>query len=114
MKTIYYNGDFITLENYNIEAILVENDIIKKVGDIHEVLALKDNEKKMVDLDGNTMMPAFIDAHSHFSGVANNFLKINLEECKNFKDIQEKLREFKQENKIKNLGKPIQILYLVI
>ncbi len=102
MKTIYYNGDIITLENYNIEAILVENDIIKKAGDLHEVLALKDNETKMVDLDGNTMMPAFIDAHSHFSGVANNFLKINLEECKNFKDIQEKLREFKQENKIKD------------
>ncbi len=30
MKKIYINGDFITLENKEIEAIITENDKIKK------------------------------------------------------------------------------------
>ena len=102
MKKIYYNGDFITLENYEIEAMLVEDGIIKKVGDLEKVLPLKDDETKLIDLDGNTMMPAFIDAHSHFSGVANNFLKVNLEDCKNFKEMKEKLKKFKEEKNIKD------------
>ena len=102
MKKIYYNGDFITLENYEIEAMLVEDGIIKKVGDLEKVLSLKDDETKLIDLDGNTMMPAFIDAHSHFSGVANNFLKVNLEDCKNFKEMKEKLKKFKEEKNIKD------------
>ena len=34
-------------------------------------------------------MPSFIDSHSHFSGVANNYLKVNLENCTNFKEIQQ-------------------------
>mgnify|MGYP000622771667 FL=1 len=41
MKKIYFNGDFITLENNNVEAILIENGKIKKVGIEKEILKLK-------------------------------------------------------------------------
>ena len=40
-------------------------------------------------------MPALIDTHSHFFGVANNFLQLSLDECLNIKEIQNKLREYK-------------------
>ena len=100
MKKIYYNGNFITLENNNIEALLIEDGIIKKVGNKEEILHLKDKETKLINLEGNTMMPSFIDAHSHFSGVANGLLKVNLEDCRNFKDIQNKLKEYKSSHKI--------------
>ena len=100
MKTIYYNGDFITLENNNIDAILVEDGVIKKAGNKEEVFNYKDNNTKLVDLNGKTMMPSFIDAHSHFSGVANNFSKISLDNCNNFKEIQEKLLDYKKKNNI--------------
>ena len=80
MKKIYYNGDFITLEDYEIEAILVEDGIIKKIGNSKEILSLKDKDTEVIDLQGKTMMPSFIDAHSHFSGVANNLsYSINLD-----------------------------------
>ena len=85
MKKIYYNGKFITLQSTNIEAILIEDRIIEKVGSSNEILSLKDEETVLISLEGNTMMPAFIDSHSHFSGIANGFLKVNLESCKNFK-----------------------------
>ncbi len=102
MKKIYYNGEFITLENFEIQALLIEGERIKKIGSKQEILKYKDNETELMDLKGKTMMPAFIDAHSHFSGVANNFLKVNLENCKNFKEIQEELENYKNENNIKD------------
>lgn len=102
MKKIYYNGNFITLENNEIEALLIEDGIIKKTGNKQEILNCQDDKTEIIDLKGKTMMPSFIDAHSHFSGVANNFLKVNLEGCKNFKEIQEKLLSYKKENNIKD------------
>lgn len=100
MKKIYYNGDFITLENNNIEAIFIEDGIIKATGKKEDILKNKDNMTEIIDLKGHTMMPSFIDAHSHFSGVATNFLKVNLENCSNFKQIQEELKIYKEDNNI--------------
>ena len=103
MKKIYINGKFITLEENEknkVEAILIDNKIIRKVGTKEEILKYQDEETKIIDLKGKTMMPSFIDAHSHFFGVANNFMQISLEECSNIEEIKEKLKEFKQNNKI--------------
>ena len=102
MKKIFYNGDFITLENSQIEAILIEDEFIKKVGRKEDVFKLKDDTTKIIDLQGKTLMPAFLDAHSHFTGVASNLLKVNLEECTNFEEIKEKLIEFKRDNNIQD------------
>ena len=100
MKKIYINGDFITLENKTCEAILIEDDKISKVGLKEEILKNKDSETEVIDLEGKTMMPSFIDSHSHFFGVANSFLQISLEECANIKEIQNKLKEYKEKNKL--------------
>ncbi len=100
MKKIYYNGDFITLENNEIEAILIEDGIIKKTGNKEDIFNCKDNNTVLVDLKGKTLMPSFIDSHSHFSGVANNFLKADLEECSSFEEIKQRLQDFKEKNNI--------------
>ena len=100
MKKIYINGEYITLENNKCEAILIENEFISKVGTKEEILKYADKDTEVIDLDGKTMMPAFIDAHSHFFGVANNFLQISLEECSNISEIQKKLYEYKMKNNI--------------
>lgn len=105
MKKIFYNGDFITLEDetdYKIEAILIEEGFIKKVGVKEEILKCRDDTTEIVDLEGKTIMPAFLDAHSHFTGVASNLLKADLEECIDFQEIQDKLTRFKKNNKIED------------
>ena len=102
MRKIYFNGDFITLEAENVEAILIEDEIIKRVGKKDEILRLKDEQTELVDLKGKTMMPAFIDAHSHFFAVANDFLQASLDGCKSFKEIQENLQKYKEENNIED------------
>ena len=100
MNKIYMNGEFITLENKEIEAILVEDGKIRKTGTKDEILKLKDEETKIIDLEGKTMMPAFIDPHSHFFAVANSLLQVSLEKCKSIKEIQDELLKYKNENHI--------------
>ncbi len=102
MKKIYINGEFITLEDNEIEAILIKDEKIEKVGTKEEILKLKDEETEVIDLCGKTMMPAFIDPHSHFFAVANNLLQVSLENCKNIKEIQEKLLKYKSENNVQD------------
>ena len=52
MKKIYFNGNFITLEvNKKLQAILIEDGIIKKVGNLNEILNFKDNGTELIDLE---------------------------------------------------------------
>ena len=52
MKKIYFNGNFITLEdNKDVQAILIEDGIIKKVGNLNEILNFKDNGTELIDLE---------------------------------------------------------------
>lgn len=102
MRKIFYNGDFLTLENENtnISAVVINDKYIEKVGLKEEIFQFADDETELIDLKGKTMMPAFIDPHSHFTAVANNLLKVDLSECINFEEIKKKLISFKKENNI--------------
>ncbi|MGC4018895.1 MAG: amidohydrolase [Muricomes sp.] len=68
-KTIYYNGVILTLAEGDKEAagVLVEEGIIQKVvyADT-ESLLLENPDAQIVDLQGNVLIPGFIDGHSHF------------------------------------------------
>lgn len=66
-SSIFFNGKIITLEEdpINVEAIFVENGIIKSVGNKEEILALKKAETTLIDLKGKTLLPGFIDSHTH-------------------------------------------------
>ena len=51
MKKIYFNGNFITLEdNKDVQAILIEDGIIKRVGNLNEILNSKNNDTQLIDL----------------------------------------------------------------
>lgn len=102
MKKLYFNGDIITMEDdIYTNAVLTENGKIFKIG--NEALKFIDNDEIIkIDLKGNTMLPAFIDAHSHFSGVANSFLQVPLDECISFAEIQNRIAEFIKNNNIKS------------
>lgn len=98
MKKIYFNGDIITMEEkLYAEAVLTENGVIKRVGTKEEC---KEDGAVEIDLKGRTMIPAFIDAHSHLSGYANSLLQVSLEEASSFEEIADCLLEFVKKNKI--------------
>ncbi len=92
-KTIYVNGTIYTMQKQSVqtEAVLVEHGKIIDVGSRNR---LEKEAEKTIDLDGYTMLPAFIDAHSHLTGVANGFLQVDLSEIHSFADISEKIKDF--------------------
>ena len=99
MKQVYYGGNIITLEKENVEAVLVENGKIIETGTKKEILEkLKDEEVEHIDLKGATLMPAFIDSHSHITAYAQTLGIGQLEKCTNFEEIVETMKKFKQEN----------------
>lgn len=99
MKRIYINGDFITLENDDIEAILIENDKIIKTGSKDEVMKLADTNTEIIDLNGNILMPAFIDAHSHIFALAKSLMQISIDGLTSIEEIKNCLAEYKKENR---------------
>ncbi len=64
---IFFNGALVTLEESQptAEAIALRNGLIQAVGTDEEILALQGPETVVVDLQGNTLMPGFIDGHTH-------------------------------------------------
>ncbi|MEG0988039.1 MAG: amidohydrolase [Clostridium sp.] len=94
MKKIFYNGTIITMEEeLYAPAVLTSEGIIEKVGSFEELCAAAPDAER-IDLGEKTMMPAFIDAHSHFSSYANAQLQVALDETASFDDISEKITAF--------------------
>jgi len=67
--TIYTGGDIITVNDAQpaVEALAVKDGKILAVGSRGEIeQAHKGSATKIVDLGGKVLLPAFIDAHSHY------------------------------------------------
>jgi hypothetical protein len=67
---IFHNGLLLTMDGDQptAEAILVRGERIEAVGINSEVLALRQASTTVIDLGGLTLMPGFVDAHSHMFG----------------------------------------------
>ncbi len=92
MKTLYFNGDIITMTSQPMpQAVLCENDKIIATGS-YEIL--KEKADSFVDLEGKTMLPAFIDGHSHFVTVANTLAIADLSEAKSVEEVKGILNSF--------------------
>jgi predicted amidohydrolase YtcJ len=66
---IFHNAKFITMNDKQpiAQAVAVTNERITAVGLKDEILKYcKGGDTKLVDLNGATVSPGFIDTHSHF------------------------------------------------
>jgi len=68
-KTLFYNGQIITVNKNNdiAEAIMIEDDRISCVGKTVEALRLADKYTEWIDLKGCAVLPGFIDCHIHMA-----------------------------------------------
>ncbi|WP_042143682.1 amidohydrolase [Paucisalibacillus sp. EB02] len=103
MQRLYYGGDIITMENENdhVQAVLVEDGKIKKVGTLDDVEYLLSKEKiEKINLEGKTLMPAFIDAHGHISMVGPISVLADLSGCESFDHIIYTMKAYMEEKGI--------------
>ncbi|MCR8746395.1 amidohydrolase [Romboutsia lituseburensis] len=93
-KTIYFNGNIITVDNNETvaQAILVEEGKIKAVGSNEEILSL-DSEATKVDLEGKVMVPGFIDPHGHIVPVAQTLMIVTLGDVTSKEELLARLEE---------------------
>lgn len=105
--TIYTGGNIITVNDkqLNVQAIATKNGLIYEVGSNEQVFKLKGPNTKIVALGGKTLLPGFIDAHSHFAGVGTQSIVANLLPApdgpvNNISDLQNALRDFHKNSPI--------------
>ena len=74
--TLYFNGTILTMDDANSqpEAVLTLGETIHAVGQEKDLRAQMPEGTKSHDLQGQTMIPAFIDPHGHFPD--SGFIKL--------------------------------------
>jgi predicted amidohydrolase YtcJ len=65
--TIYYSGPIITVNDRQpiAEAVAVRDGRIIAVGGRPDVLKHKSDSTTLIDIEGHTMLPGFVDSHGH-------------------------------------------------
>jgi len=99
--TLYTNGSIITMNMQNsvVEAMAVRQGRIVGVGNTDEISRRYGRGASVVDLKGKTVVPGFVDAHSHFPA-SGAFIQGHMEDLnsppigdvQNIEQILDKLR----------------------
>ena len=94
--TVYGNGTILTMNpaQPEAEAVAVAGGVIIGVGALSDMKALCGAESRFVDLRGRTMLPGFIDAHSHFidNAARTPWVNINSKPLGPVESIEDMLR----------------------
>lgn len=104
---LFYNGDILTMESDEptyVEALVEQDGKIVYIGTQKEAEKKYFNAKK-VNLQKHTLLPGFIDPHSHIGMVMNTMGQVNLNsppvgEIRDIADLLQKLKKYKEENNI--------------
>lgn len=107
-EKIFINGKVITVDQNNTlaQSVAILNGKILAVGSNTDVLKLKGASTQIIDLKGKTLLPGFIDGHSHFMGLGAgkiaNLSPPPMGTVKNIGDIVEVLIKYKKDNNVKD------------
>jgi predicted amidohydrolase YtcJ len=104
--SVYHGGDIITMEGETpvyAEAVVVKDGKILYVGNKEEAMKQAGNGHTMVDLGGKTLVPGFIDGHSHFFAFGSQAISANLlampdGNCNSIDDLINELKNWHQKN----------------
>ena len=96
-RTLFVNGPILTMESpVPTDALFVEDGRIVALG----TDALNATGATKVDLQGDALLPAFVDPHSHLSAAANSLLQVPLGEVCDFAQLEEAVAGFIRDNHI--------------
>ena len=95
MSMALTNGKIYTLNEQNkvVEAVAIAKNIIKSIGTNDEILNLKTNFDRVLDLKGKTVLPGFVDAHTHLCHSGLESLWIDLSNTKSTDEILKLIKQ---------------------
>ena len=70
--TIFYGGDIVTMNKSQAttEAVAVKDGKIIQVGSLAKLKSLQGQDTKLINLNGQTLMPGLVEPHVHIMGTA--------------------------------------------
>lgn len=101
---IFKNGVFLSQNTQSLDpsvfdAILVKNGYIFAVGSLLDIEKKAAKNVQIIDLNGQTLMPAFNDAHIHIWKVGDLLtFMLDLRGVKNLVEMQDKIADFVEKN----------------
>lgn len=102
-KSLYFGGDILTMEGQRpeyVEALLSCDGRIQKLGPKDTLMELAGEDTEYVDLKGKTLLPSFIDPHSHITAFASTLGFAGLGEAGDFKELADAFENYIAENRI--------------
>jgi len=83
-----------SIENEKRNAIAMKNDRIVCVGSNEQVLALKTEHTKIIDIKHKFVMPGFIDSHLHFLMGGERLNSVDLKDVKSKNEFVSKIEKY--------------------
>jgi len=97
----FINGNVITMNHRVIsQAVAVKNDRIIGVGTNEQVMAMFNQMTHIIDLQGSTLLPGFIDTHTHILGFGFSFSSIDLFNVRSHAQLVETCKAYIRNNEI--------------
>lgn len=83
------NGNVITVDDRNpsAEAVAVIGDRIAAVGSNADIAAYVGDETEVIDLQGQTAIPGFIEGHGHYTSFGGSLMILDFRYSKSFAEI---------------------------
>lgn len=93
--TILINGNIYTGDDKMpaAQAIAIKAGLIQQVGTNEEIQKLKGDKTQVIDVEGQFIMPGFIEGHGHFSGMGYSLIDLNFLKSKNWNEIVQQVAE---------------------
>lgn len=92
---VFKNGTIYTVDDQNTqaEAVAVKDGMIIGIGSSQDISAYEGSDTEVIDLNGKTMTPGFIESHGHLMGIGYNKLELDLMHVKTYDELVEKVAE---------------------
>jgi len=93
-KKIIYGGPILTINENQpyVEAVAIEGEKIVAVGNLPDIKNKMGKDFELVNLNGSTLLPGFIDCHLHPIVYMCMFLTLDLSNIRSLKDLQSLLK----------------------
>ncbi|MDQ1857224.1 amidohydrolase [Chryseobacterium sp. WLY505] len=106
-EILYFGGPIITMEDSSpqVEAVAIKNGKILFAGTKSDAERFSEPATKMINLNGNTLLPGFIDVHGHLTSRAGMMDVVDLSPepygtVNSIKDLQTTIKNYIKDKKI--------------
>lgn len=92
---VFINGTIYTVNEAmpKVQAVAVKDGMVMAIGSSEEINSYVGNGTEVIDLQGKTMTPGFIESHAHLMGIGYNKLDIDLMHVQTYEKLIEKVAE---------------------